>query len=487
MLRTVVLPLIATTLLFAGQDLDADPTRDTLFAEAEAARVAAAQADAEKLAPEGFEAGTERLERASDDYQRGRSLDRIRTGLIETTRLFQEAATAAGKAKNDLRGLIEARQAAVTAEAQTLDSDRWRSAEKGFRQSAIYLERGYRDEGLEVAAAATEDYRNAELTAIKAGLLQDTRVLIERARKDRVQKNAPRTLDKAEELLARAETELENNRYDMDLPRELARQANYEARHAIYLSRYISEQKQNKRTTEDTILQLEEPLRRVAASADIVAEFDEGSGPPADQTAAYIEELRERSASLQQDLNERTRQVHALEQEVTDAYDRLGGVAEERRALTREIERQEMERQRLKDVEELFTRDQARVLRQGEDVIIRLVGLNFAVGSAEIPANGNELMVSLQTALRLFPGAGITVAGHTDSFGSDAANFDLSKRRAESVRRHLLANTRIAAARIAAVGYGETQPVASNQTPEGRARNRRIDVVIQPPREQAAR
>jgi outer membrane protein OmpA-like peptidoglycan-associated protein len=268
----------------------------------------------------------------------------------------------------------------------------------------------------------------------------------------------------------------------MDLPRELARQANYEARHAIYLSEFIASQKRFGHTTEDTILTLEEPLRKVAAAADIPAEFDKGSDPPAEKTVTYIEELQDRSHRLEQNLDERTRQVFALEEEVTETYQRLGGITEERQALAREIERQEMERQRLKDVEELFSRDQARVLRQGNEVIIRLLGLNFAVSSATIPAGGLELLLSLETAIRLFPDASYTVAGHTDSFGSDSGNFELSKRRAESIRRYLIDNTRISASQISAVGYGETKPVASNQTPEGRARNRRIDIVILPHR-----
>jgi outer membrane protein OmpA-like peptidoglycan-associated protein len=89
-------------------------------------------------------------------------------------------------------------------------------------------------------------------------------------------------------------------------------------------------------------------------------------------------------------------------------------------------------------------------------------------------------MKRLETAVRLFPDAEITVTGHTDSFGSDSANFELSRRRAEAVRRYLIEVAKMPAFRISAVGYGETQPVASNATEEGRARNRRIDVFISP-------
>jgi outer membrane protein OmpA-like peptidoglycan-associated protein len=468
---------LAATIAFAVDD-----ARHALFADAESARQDAVDSQAALLAPESFEHGDETLEAASEGYMRSRNLDRIRKNLADSEALFRRAETAAKTASKDLGKLIDARQAAIEADAPELDADDWRRADKGFRQTAVYLDRGYREEALRLADDTAEQFRQSELVAIKSGLLRDTRSLIRQARKDRVQKNAPRTLAQAEKLLSRAETELEGNRYDMDLPRELARQANYEARHAIYLSEFIASQKRSGHTTEDTILTLEEPLRKVAAAADIPAEFDKGSDPPAEKTVTYIEELQDRSHRLEQNLDERTRQVFALEEEVTETYQRLGGITEERQALAREIERQEMERQRLKDVEELFSRDQARVLRQGNEVIIRLLGLNFAVSSATIPAGGSELLLSLETAIRLFPDASYTVAGHTDSFGGDSGNFELSKRRAESIRRYLIDNTRISASQISAVGYGETKPVASNQTPEGRARNRRIDIVILPHR-----
>ena len=482
MIRSVKTALVMALLGVASLVLGADDAREALFGNAEATQKAATASQAALLAPEGYEKGTATLQRASDDYDKGRSLDRIRKNLADAEELFRQAESASAAATQDLDAMIQARKAAMDAQAPELDRDNWRRAEKGFRQAALYLERGFRDEALGVAEKTAEQFRKSELVAIKSGLLQDTRSLIRQAKKDRVQRYAPRTLDQAEDLLSRAEAELESNRYDMDLPRDLARQANYEARHAIHLSEFIASQKKSDRTTEDTILAMEEPLRKVAAAADIPAEFDNGPGPPSDETVRYIEELRDRSHRLEQDLEERTRQVFALEEEVTEAYERLGGVAEERQALAREIERQEMDRQRLRDVEDMFSREQARVLRQGNEVIIRLVGLNFAVGSATIPGTGSDLLVSVETAIRLFPNAGVTVAGHTDSFGSDSGNFELSKRRAESVRQYLISNTRVPASQISAVGYGETRPVASNQTPEGRARNRRIDIVILPDR-----
>ena len=70
------------------------------------------------------------------------------------------------------------------------------------------------------------------------------------------------------------------------------------------------------------------------------------------------------------------------------------------------------------------------------------------------------------------------IAGHTDSQGNDQRNQALSERRASAVRQYLIANMAIPEVQISAVGYGESQPLASNESREGRAKNRRIDVRI---------
>jgi outer membrane protein OmpA-like peptidoglycan-associated protein len=87
----------------------------------------------------------------------------------------------------------------------------------------------------------------------------------------------------------------------------------------------------------------------------------------------------------------------------------------------------------------------------------------------------------VQNAINIFPGSEITVEGHTDSFGGDEVNLRLSQERAEAVRQYLLANMRnLSADQVKAVGYGESKPIANNETAEGRAKNRRIDIVITP-------
>jgi len=131
-------------------------------------------------------------------------------------------------------------------------------------------------------------------------------------------------------------------------------------------------------------------------------------------------------------------------------------------------------------VEGLFSKDEAQVLREGNNVIIRLVGLQFQVGKSTIDPRYFSLLTKTQNAINIFPSSSVTVGGHTDSYGGNELNLKLSEDRAEAVKQYFLANMKIDPSRIKAIGYGESKPIAQNEIPEGRAKNRRIDVIIRP-------
>ena len=74
----------------------------------------------------------------------------------------------------------------------------------------------------------------------------------------------------------------------------------------------------------------------------------------------------------------------------------------------------------------------------------------------------------------------MAVEGHTDSRGDDRYNKKLSMDRANAVKEYLIANMGLSKGQITAIGYGETKPIASNETERGRTKNRRIDIVLSP-------
>ena len=111
-------------------------------------------------------------------------------------------------------------------------------------------------------------------------------------------------------------------------------------------------------------------------------------------------------------------------------------------------------------------------------------GLVLTLGDVVFDAGKSSLHPSAMTAidrlaqlLSVYPERSVRIEGHTDSVGDDAANQDLSVRRAAAVRDALLARG-VAAARIEAIGYGATHPIADNRTEGGRHKNRRIEIVL---------
>ena len=126
----------------------------------------------------------------------------------------------------------------------------------------------------------------------------------------------------------------------------------------------------------------------------------------------------------------------------------------------------------------MFAPAEGEALLAENRLILRLVGLTFASGSAEIRPDNFSLLTKVQRVIREFPESAITVEGHTDSQGNEAMNQELSRRRAIAVREYLLSNIAMSADRITAVGYGESRPVAPNDAEAGRARNRRIEITL---------
>jgi outer membrane protein OmpA-like peptidoglycan-associated protein len=120
------------------------------------------------------------------------------------------------------------------------------------------------------------------------------------------------------------------------------------------------------------------------------------------------------------------------------------------------------------------------VVNTGSEIVVTMPqDILFATGSATLRPDLRRDLATLAQSLLRYPDTTIFVTGHTDNVGSAAFNQALSERRADAVFQELVANG-VPPRRIVARGAGLTQPVASNATPEGRARNRRVEIVIRP-------
>lgn len=445
-----------------------DAARAALFQKVDTAFKVANRVDANQLAPNAYAKAVDLYKSANERFDKGQKPARIQAELDEAEKLLRQSVKSASLARKVLVDVIASRSNAIRANAEKYSNSKWKSAEQKFANAALRLEANKEKAALKFAQEAVAEYGEAELDAIRSNYLTETRALIEQAKKDKVGKSAPITLARAEQLLLEADESLQANRYDIDQPRALAREAKYEAHHAIAIVERIEPAARRKKSLEELVLEMEEPVKMLASSLDMVVELH-GS------TAEAIAPLQEEIARLQKDsyeLKERLAEIDQLNSVVGEMEMRLGMQSER-------LEKQEQQQARLEQLQELFKPEEATILKQGNDIIIRLIGLSFRSGGANIESQHTALLRKVQYALGSYPGEHVVIEGHTDSFGSDEANLTLSESRANSVRKYLLANIKDRnPATLTARGYGESRPIANNETPAGRERNRRIDLMI---------
>ena len=125
-----------------------------------------------------------------------------------------------------------------------------------------------------------------------------------------------------------------------------------------------------------------------------------------------------------------------------------------------------------------FSDSEAEVYRQDGLLIIRLKSMNFASGRSDLPAESMAVLTKVKEVIKTVGGGSVTVQGHTDAVGEATTNQKLSQNRAQAVAKFFSVDGNLENSTFDSIGYGYTKPLASNKTKEGRAQNRRVDVVI---------
>jgi outer membrane protein OmpA-like peptidoglycan-associated protein/HEPN domain-containing protein len=437
-------------------------------------------ANAAILAPLNFNQAMELYHKAETSLQKGENLDDIRKDLRESGLLFQKAIDATKLADVTFPNAMKARKDAYYMGAANHSSKLWAEAEEKFNGAAKELEDGDVNDAREEAAEAETLYRKAELASIKASYLHDTKELLKQAENLDVEDNAPQTLSLAKNLVKQAEKELNENRYDTDVARGLAKQANYQAKHAIFLSNAIKQMEEKDQTWEDLMLASEKPLTQIDELTGHAAKFDAGFAATTNEISTYIITYQDSVDKLIQVVNWYDLASGLKDARISELEQKFGSQEKEKSALALQIAQQAETREIFANMERSFLPKEASVLREGNDIIIRLVGLNFPTAKSTIEEKSFGLLTKVRDAINYFPGSSVSVMGHTDSYGGDAQNLQLSTERAESVKQYLMANSELTSSQISVIGFGESKPISTNETVTGRSANRRVDVVIHP-------
>ncbi len=471
-------------LMLAQSSLYSQGLEASLFDEVNQSMRMAKHSQADVLSPRAFGEAMDEYNGAQDEFSENGELSDIRKKIEKANIKFQKATENTKVSAVMFSSALSARSDALSAEADQFVKDMWLGAETELKKAAEELEKGDSNDAKEKATEATSLYRKAELESIKANYLTNAKELLQKADDDKVSKVAPKTLLEAQNLVSQAEKELLENRYDTDDARYLAKKAEYKALLAMHIAREEKILDDKDFETEDYLLMSYEPLSRIGESLNIDMKFDHGIDSPVSQIIEKITNEQQRIVNLESTVysqrmtNENLQAM--LDEQQTSLEAMEVTLSDEALALQNMIDRMEIINSKFEQIQQIFNEEEAQVFRQKNDVIIRMIGVNFEVGEAQIQREDYALLTKVQEAMDLFQEASIVIEGHTDSQGGDELNLKLSQERADAVLEYLNANTSVDKTRFSTKGFGESRPVANNETLAGRKSNRRIDIVVKP-------
>jgi outer membrane protein OmpA-like peptidoglycan-associated protein len=324
-----------------------------------------------------------------------------------------------------------------------------------------------------------KSYSNLELMAVKEGTVKRAKLAIERARRNDAHRLAPRTFKKAEDYLAASIAELDADRTARENAELNAQRAYMEAVHSEHISELVRDYERRDFSREDIVLWHQDQLASISSPLNKKLTFTESN-------KKTVSDLNQEIASLVQD-RQRLADAIAAQKTVTREIGQLKlkqqetvtGLKKEFAGEKAQLTQAQIEQEaRFSRIQKMFSKDEATVYRQGDNILISVRGFKFPPGSSEIESKNFGTMNKIVDAIASFTSPSVKVVGHTDSTGSNQTNVYLSQQRAQGVAKFLVDVGNFPADKIVTEGFGSMRPVASNATPEGRAENRRIEVLI---------
>jgi len=289
-------------------------------------------------------------------------------------------------------------------------------------------------------------------------------------------KYAPTILAKADQQLRDAESAY-RGKQDKRSIEAVAREAAQTAEEArvMAVKQKAEEEAQAQAAAEKKAAEERAARARAEAEAQARARQEaENARLQAERAKAEAQKAAEEAARQRQAAEQAKAEALAQQQALAAEADKARQAATQSEQLRQQAEKEKQELrarllQQLNTV--LATRDTARGL------IANMSDVLFKSGSYELMPGARERLAKVSGIVLAYPSLKLSVEGHTDSIGTDDYNQQLSEHRAEAVRDYLVQQG-IPADSIQASGFGKTAPVASNDTPEGRQQNRRVELVL---------
>jgi OOP family OmpA-OmpF porin len=445
-----------------------------LVSQLEADMATAKSKQVDVLSPNFYKEAQSALMKARRELEKGAKISAISQHVAEGNASLKKAEEIAQVSRTILRDTNEARDKALKVEADKL-GEPYDKVEKDYLNLTMAIERGNLSYAQEYAEKVEAAFLDLEIVAIKNNALGNARQMMEKAERDKVQKVAPTAYQDARQALNDADAYISLN------PSYAAEAISQQAAHAEFMVQRMvavmeSSKKFKEMTPEASALYVESLFLRLSNSFDASDLRDQGVDAQVTSLASAIETLERRRQFLEKYNQDYQTQIADLEQRLTG----LKGYSREQEAAKQKLAAEHEFNEQFNKVQRYFQPDEAEVYKQGKQLVIRMRGIQFPVGQAILTPDNYTLLSKVQHAIQTFGQPVVTIEGHTDSTGSAQVNQELSQKRAEAVKTYLVANQTLPEDRILAAGYGPDRPLAPNTTPEGRAINRRIDVLIQP-------
>lgn len=435
------------------------------------------------LSPENFREAEDALREAREGRSRGDGVREILSRVERAREALDRARRAGERGRRLLSEGLEARARALEAGAPERAPERWREAEERLRGAGREVEEMNPAAARDRAGEAAELYREAGLRALRRSVLGGARSARDSARAREAGRLAPLTYSRADSLLARADRALLPADRDLAAARALADSALRAFRRAGRLAALADSARAEEPATERILRGYEEQLARAAAAADTSPALHRPPEVTVDRIVAAVGRRDEEIARLQGRLAAARDSLRPLPGRIDSLRAALSRARARGDSLASELARRERRERRIREAAALFDEEEGRVRAHGDSLVLELYGMRFPAGESELTPESRSLLVKVESVIRSFPGARVTIVGHTDTRGDEEGNRILSRERAIAVRERLLSRLPIDPGDISSVGRGESRPIATNDTEEGRAMNRRIEVVLELPEE----
>ena len=434
---------------------------------------AAREQEVNLLSPTWFAKAQASHNRAKEGLDRRAELSAILDNAAMGRAELQQAHKFADKANYHLAEVIESRKMAAKANAQIFGKA-YQNLEHDFLNLTSAVEEDDFRYVHKNKKAINQAYRDFELAAIKKTTLDNVRQLLGILRDKDAHEAAPLSFALAQTKLNEADAFITQNRYDLEGIRARAEAARFYAERAQHLA--AAAKSLEEKSPEAIALWVETFLHQTNARLEAP---DRRNTPFEVQQENIISTIDLLQSSYKASLNQTETfagQIQTLNQRVAELEGNTYQVKADKERLAAEKRFNEL----YNKVSNYFSSEEAEVYKKANQMVIRLKAMRFPVGQAVIMPENYSLLTKVQKAIRTFGQPEVVIDGHTDSTSSPAKNQLLSQSRANAVRQYLIANRTLPGDKITAQGHGSNRPLVSNETAEGRAVNRRIDIILKP-------